>query len=179
MPEIKKYLCLAALGAHHHKLAHDLAWAIDRRGCEILECRITPLGDKFSAVMLLAGNWSAMGKMESALPGLADHFGLSIQFEHARAATSAPDFRPYAAEVIAPQHPRLFTNLIGFFADQGVHVYEASNQSYQSSMTGAHMCNIHMALQVPVDQHPQTLRDAFMDVCDELHADGLLDPIKT
>lgn len=179
MPEIKKYLSIAALGSSRDKLAHDLAHAIGRRGCEILECRITPLGDRFSAVMLLAGNWSAMGKMESALPGLADHLGLAIQFEHTKAAAPAPGFRPYAAEVIAPQNPHLFAELISFFTGQGVNVYEASTQSYQSGMTGADMCNIHMSLQVPISQHPQTLRDAFMDVCDELHADGLLDPIKT
>src|SRR5699024_5148912 len=102
MPEIKKYLSVAVLGAHRDRLAYDLIQAIAHRGCEILECRITPLGSHFSASMLLAGNWSAMGRMESALPGLADYFDLSIQFEHTRMATPSPESRPYAAEVIAP-----------------------------------------------------------------------------
>lgn len=179
MPEIKKHLSLVALGTSRDKLAHDLVHAIGRRGCEILECRITPLGDHFAAVLLLAGNWSAMGKMASALPGLAEHLGLSIQFEHTEPSEPARDYRPYAAEVVAPQQPRLLAELMTFFADQGVIVAETSAQTYPSGMTGADMCTAHLSLHVPLHQHPQTLRDAFMDICDELHADGLLDPIKT
>ncbi|RJS92671.1 glycine cleavage system protein R [Salinisphaera sp. Q1T1-3] len=179
MPEIKKYLSIVVLGESRDRLAHDLVSAIARRGCEIEECRITPLGDRFSAVMMLAGNWSAMGKMESALPGLAEHLGLAIQFEHTHHAEPAPDFRPYAAEIVAPQHPRLLGELMSFFSEQDVRVHEASVQAYDSGMTGAAMCTMHMSLQVPLNQHPQTLRDAFMDICDDLNADGLLDPIKT
>lgn len=179
MPEIKKYLSLTALGVHRERLAHDLIGAIARRGCEIEECRITPLGDHFSAVLLIAGNWSAMGKMESALPGLAEHLGLVVQFEHTQRAEPLPDYRPYAAEVVAPQQAKLLGELVVFFADQDVHVHELSVQAYESGMTGAAMCTVHMSLQVPLSQHPQTLRDAFMDVCDDLNADGLLDPIKT
>jgi glycine cleavage system transcriptional repressor len=179
MPEIKKYLSIVALGANRDKLARDLVGAIGRRGCEISECRITPLGDHFSASMLLCGNWSAMGKMESALPGLAEHLGLSVQFQHTRPAEPQSDFRPYAAEVVAPQQPRLLAELLDFFTDQGTSVIEVSCQAYDSGLTGAAMCTMHMAVHVPTNHHPQTLRDAFMDVCDDLHADGLLDPIKT
>lgn len=179
MPEIKKYLSIVALGGNRDKLARDLVGAIARRGCEISECRITPLGDQFSASMLLRGNWSAMGKMESALPGLAEHLGLAVQFEHARPAQAQPDFRPYAAEVVAPQQPGLLGELLDFFTDQGTQVIEISAQSYESGLTGALMCTMHLAVNVPTSHHPQTLRDAFMDVCDDLHADGLLDPIKT
>lgn len=179
MPQIKKYLSLMALGGTRDKLARDLVTAITRRGCEIVECRINPLGDHSSAALLLAGNWSAMGKMESALPGIADHLGLAIQFQHTQPSTPDTDYRPYAAEVIAPQQPQLLGELLGFFVDQGTQVVEISAQAYDSGLTGAAMCTLHMALHVPLDQHPQTLRDAFMDICDELHADGLLDPIKS
>lgn len=179
MPETKKYLSVVALGAQRDQLSRDLVTAIARRGCEISDCRITPLGDHFSACLLLAGNWSAMGKMESALPGLAERLGLSIQYQHTRPAQVRTQYRPYAAEVVAPQQSRLLDELIGFFSDQDVSVHEASVQAYQSALTGADMCTLHLSLQVPIDHHPQTLRDAFMDICDELHADGLLDPIKT
>ncbi len=179
MPEIKKYLSVVALGAARDKLARDLVNAIARRGCEVTECRITPLGEHFAAALLLSGNWSAMGKMESALPGLAEHLGLAIQFDHSRPSGGAPNFRPYAAEVVAPQQPQLLGELLDFFTNQGVGVVEVSAQAYESGLTSAEMCTIHLALQVPLNQHPQTLRDAFMDLCDDLHADGLLDPIKT
>ena len=179
MPEIKKYLSIVALGASRDKLAREFMGAVARRGCEIDECRIMPLGDRFSAALLLSGNWSTMGKMESAMPGLAEQLGLSVHCQHARRGEPETQFRPYAAEVVAPQQPGLLNELINFFSDQDTRVVEISAQSYDSGMTGAAMCTLHLALQVPISHHPQTLRDAFMDVCDELHADGLFDPVKT
>lgn len=179
MPEVKKHICLVALGPSRDRLAADLVNAIVRRGCDITECRIIPLGGHFSAALMLTGNWSEMAKMESALPGLADHLGLAIQYDHGRVEVSATDFRPYSAEIIAPQQPRLLGELLDFFCQQGVRVVETNTQVFDSAFTGATMCNIHLALQVPMSQHPQTLRDSFMDLCDDLHADGLLDPIKT
>lgn len=179
MPEIRKHLCLVALGTNRDRLAADLVNAIARRGCNISDCRITPLGTHFAAALMLSGNWSAMAKMETALPGLADDLGLSIQYEHGHPNGSAAEFRPYAAEIIAAQQPRLLGVLLDFFMQQGVGVVEVSAQDYNSGLTGADMCTVHLALHVPLSQHPQLLRDSFMDLCDELQADGLLDPIKT
>lgn len=179
MPEINKHLCLVALGRSRERLAADLIGAISRRGCTVTECRIAPLGAHFSAVIMLSGNWSVMARMESALPGIAEHLGLAIHHDHGQPQGNTADFRPYTVEVIAPQQPRLLGELLDFFDQQGTRVVEVSTQAYDSVFTGASMCNIHLALHVPMAQHPQTLRDTFMDLCDDLHADGLIDPVKT
>lgn len=179
MPQMRKYLALVALAPSRERLAGDLVDAIEKRGCEVAECRIAPLGQQFSAALLLTGNWSALGKLESALPGLAEALGLNVHAAHTESAEDATDFRPYAAEIIAPQHGKLLGELLGFFAAQDVRVMDINAQAYESGYTGAALTSINLALHVPLNQHPQTLREAFMDLCDDLHADGLLDPIKT
>lgn len=179
MPEIRKYLSLVALAPDRERLASDLVAAVDKRGCEIMECRIGPLGAHVAAALLISGNWSALGKFESALPGLAEQLGLLIHSAHTEAAPEAADHRPYAAEVVAPQQSRLLGELVQFFGAQEVRVTEVSAQAYDSAYTGAAMCSVHLNLQVPLNQHPQTLRESFMDLCDDLHADGMLDPIKS
>ena len=73
----------------------------------------------------------------------------------------------------------LLGELVGFFRGQGARVVEITSQGYDSGYTGGAMCGVHIALQVPMTQHPQTLRESFMDLCDDLHADGMLDPIKS
>ena len=176
---MRKYLSLTALAPYRERLAGDLITAVTKRGCEIADCRIAPLGRQFCAALLLSGNWSALGKLESALPGLAEQLGLQVHFAHTEAAPQAGDTRPYAAEIVAPQHGDLLPELLDFFATQEVTVTEIGAQTYESGYTGAAMCSIHMTLLVPLNQHPQTLRESFMDLCDDLHADGLLDPIKS
>lgn len=160
-------------------MALDLLDAISKRGCEIMECRIAPLGDQFSVALLVAGNWSALGKLESALPGLAEKLELQLHHVHGDGPPDASDYRPYVAEVSAPRQNALLRELLAFFHTNGVRVVEANAQAYDSGYTGGAMSNVHLALQVPMNQHPQTLRESFMDLCDELHADGMLDPIKS
>lgn len=167
------------MAPYRERLAGDLISAVTKRGCEVADCRIAPLGRQFCAALLLTGNWSALGKLESALPGLAEQLGLQLQFAHTETAAQPNNYRPYAAEIVAPQHSDLMAELLTFFGTQDVPVTEIAAQTYESGYTGAAMCNIHMTLLVPLNQHPQTLREAFMDLCDDLHADGLLDPIKT
>ena len=179
MPEMRKHLALVALTPFRERLAADLVNAVEKRGCEVTECRIMPLGQQFSASLLISGNWSALGKLESALPGLAEALELEILSAHTQPTEDATDYRPYAAEIIAPQHGKLLGELLSFFGTQDVRVIEINAQAYESGYTGAALTNINLALHVPLNQHPQTLREAFMDLCDDLHADGLLDPIKT
>lgn len=179
MPEVRKYLAFTALAPHRDRLALDLVGAIDKRGCEVVECRIAPLGGQFAAAMLITGNWSALGKLDSALPGLAEQLGLQVHAAHTETPDLSSDYRPYTAEVVAPQQPKLVSELVGFFVGQEVQVAEVNAQAYDSGFTGASMCNVHLALHVPLSQHPQTLRESFMDLCDDLHADGMLDPIKS
>lgn len=179
MPETRKYLSLVALASDRDQLASELIGAVDQRGCEVVECRLSPVGRQAAAVLLISGNWSAVGKLESALPGLAEQMGLQIHCAHSDLAEASREFRPYVAELIAPQQAGLLGDLVNFFAPQDVRVTEINAQTYESTHTGASLCNVHLALQVPLNQHPQALRESFMDLCDELHADGMLDPVKS
>ncbi|MGH8457923.1 MAG: glycine cleavage system protein R, partial [Nevskiales bacterium] len=92
---------------------------------------------------------------------------------------SQSNLRPYGVEVVAPRRADLLNHVLTFFDAQEVRVREILTQEYASGYTGAEMCNLHLVVHVPVDQHPQALRDAFMDLCDEMNADGMFDPIKS
>lgn len=172
-------LSISVLGGASSNIALDLFRAIRERGCEVEDCRIAPVGDRLAANMVISGNWSALGRLETALPGIAQKLDLQVRFERCGPRQPLPQFRPYAADVIAPQQPELLVHLLEFFDGQGVNVAEISTQKYASTYTGAEMCSVQMVLHVPVNQHPQALRESFMDLCDDLNADGMLDPIKT
>ena len=179
MPPIENLLSLSVLATPRPQLALELFRAIRERGCEVEDCRIASVGDRLSASLLISGSWAALGRLETAMPGIAQKLDLLVQFSRCGPREPAPDFRPYAVEVIAPQQQDLLVHLLEFFAGQDVDVPEVMVQKYASQHTGAGMCSVHMVVHVPVNQHPQALRESFMDLCDDLNADGLLDPIKT
>ncbi|MEK6806814.1 MAG: ACT domain-containing protein [Pseudomonadota bacterium] len=175
----ENHLSISVLAKPRPQLAMELFKNIRERGCEIEDCRIAPLGDRLAASLVVSGNWSALAKLETALPGIATKLELQVQFTRCGAREQNPEFRPYAVDVIAPQQQDLLVHLLDFFKKQNVDVAEISSQKYASTYTGASMCSVQMVLHVPVNQHPQALRESFMDLCDDLNADGMLDPIKT
>ena len=179
MSPVEKYLSISVLARARPQLSLDLLKAIRERGCDVEDCRIAPIGDQIAATLLVYRNWSALGKLETALPGIAERLELHAQFVRCNERPSTPDFRPYAVEVIAPQPTDLIMHLLEFFQSQDVDIAEIVTQKYASTYTGADMCSVQMVLHVPVNQHPQALRESFMDLCDDLNADGMLDPIKS
>jgi glycine cleavage system transcriptional repressor len=174
-----EYLSISVLAPPRPQISLELFRAIRERGGEVEDCRIAPLGDRLTVNMVVSGNWSTLGRLETALPGIAEKLELQVRFERCGSREPNPEYRPYAADVIAPQQPELLVHLLEFFQAQDVLVPEMNTQKYQSGHTGASMCSVQLVLHVPVNQHPQALRESFMDLCDDLNADGMLDPIKT
>lgn len=172
-------LSISVLARPRPELALELFRAINERGGEVEDCRFAPVGDLLTTNMVVSGNWSALGRLETALPGIAEKLDFQVRFQRCGMREQNPDFRPYAADVIAPQQPDLLVHLLEFFHGQGVEVAEMTTQKYVSTHTGAGMYSMQMVLHVPSNQHPQALRESFMDLCDDLNADGMLDPIKT
>jgi glycine cleavage system transcriptional repressor len=179
MSSIENQLSISVLAQPRPQLGLELLRAIRERGCEVEECRISPIGDRMAANLFISGSWAALGRLETALPGIAQKLELHVQFIRSAARVPTPDFRPYAVDVVAPQQPDLLVHLLEFFHGQDVEVSEINTQKYSSTYTGAGMCSVQMVVHVPVNQHPQALREAFMDLCDDLNADGILDPIKS
>lgn len=179
MSRVENQLALSVLALARPNLPLDLFRAIRERGCDVEDCRLSPIGDQLGASLIVSGTWAALGKLEMALPGLAQKLELQILFSRCGQRGQMPDYRPYAVEVVAPQQQDLIVHLLEFFNGQDVLVAEIMTQKYASSYTGAGMYSVQLVVHVPVNQHPQSLRESFMDLCDDLNADGLLDPLKT
>jgi glycine cleavage system transcriptional repressor len=179
MPETRNLLALTAIGPEREGQVPELVRTILERGCEIVECRLAHLDACFTASIVVTGNWSSLGRLETALPSLAERLSLKLHLHRCETGPSQSNLRPYGVEVVAPRRADLLSHLLAFFDAQEVRVREILTQEYTSGYTGAEMCNLHLVVHVPLDQHPQALRDAFMDLCDELNADGMFDPIKS
>lgn len=179
MPPVEKHLLLTLCARTRPGFPQDLVRAISSRNCSVRECRLARIGDRITANLLVVGNWSALGRLETALPGLCEQLDMQVIATRCGDRSDEPDWRPYSVEVVSPLQPELLDHLLDFFASQGVEVVDVAMHPYVSSYTGADMCTVHMVVHVPVNHHPQALRESFLDVCDDLGVDGVFDPIKS
>jgi len=81
-------------------------------------------------------------------------------------------------DVVALDHPGIVYRLAEFFSSRDINIEELSTATYAAAHTGTPMFSVHMTVNVPASMHIASLREEFMDFCDELNLDAVLEPVK-
>lgn len=176
---MKQYLVVSALGEDRPGILHDIARSVRDCGCSIAESRMTVLGGEFAMLLLVSGNWNAVTKLETQLPKLEQRLKLTIASR--RTAERAPrhELIPYAVDVVCVDQPGIVLSLANFFAEREIGIADLSTRSYPAMHTGAPMFSVQMAINIPADIRIGGLREEFMDFCDQLNLDAIMEPIKS
>ena len=81
---------------------------------------------------------------------------------------------PYSVEVASLDHPGIVNNIASFFSERNINIVNLHTESYSAPHTGTPMFALHMTIGISADTNIAQLRDAFMQVCDELNLDAEL-----
>jgi glycine cleavage system transcriptional repressor len=174
----KTYLVISTLGEDRPGIVNALSKAVLEHGCNVEDSRMTVLGGEFAAILLVEGKWNTLAKVENALPELERQLGLTIMSKRTGERTTEANLLPYAVDVISMDHPGIVNNLAGFFAERSINIEDMSTSTYAAAHTGTPMFAVHMTVGIPADLHIAALREEFMDYCDGLNLDAVLEPLK-
>ncbi len=168
---MKQFLAVSAIGSDRAGLVHEFTRTIADCGGSISESRMLCLGGDFGLQMLIGGNWHALAK-------LAEAAGLVVHLRRTEGKTRREDHVPYSIDVVCVDQPGIVAGLAGFFASRSIDIDEVATRSYTASQTGAAMFSVQMMINVPTRIHVSQLREDFMDYCDSLNLDAILEPVK-
>lgn len=174
----KTFLVILALGEDHPGIVYALSKTILEHGCSIEDSRMTVLGGEFAVMLLIEGKWNTLAKVENALPELERQLGLTIVTKRTGERATGRNLLPYAVDVVAMDQPGIVNNLAGFFADRKINIEDMATSTYAAAYTGTPMFSVHMTVGIPGDMHIGALREEFMDYCDGLNLDAVLEPLK-
>ncbi|QIK37923.1 glycine cleavage system protein R [Caldichromatium japonicum] len=174
----KTYLVISALGEDRPGIVSQLSKLILDQGCNIEDSRMTVLGGEFAAMLLVEGKWNMLAKIENALPEIERQLGLTIVCKRTGERASGHNLLPYAVDVVAMDHPGIINQLASFFAERDINIEDLSTTTYAAAHTGTPMFAVHMTVGIPADIHIAALREDFMDYCDALNLDAVLEPVK-
>ncbi len=178
MPPKKNYLVISALGKDRPGIVDRLSGAILDQGCNVNDARMTVLGGEFAILLMVEGNWNTLAKLEDSLPALQRELDLTMIAKRTEGRVAGKDLLPYAVEVVALDHPGIVHNLASFFSRRNINIEDMITTTYAAAHTGTPMFSVHMSVGIPADLHIASLRDEFMDFCDSLNLDAVLEPIK-
>jgi glycine cleavage system transcriptional repressor len=179
MPARKNYLVISALGPDRPGIVDILSGAILDHGCNIVDSRMTVLGGEFAILLMVEGPWNTLAKVENGLPELEQELGMTIIAKRTEGRPQGQNLLPYAVEVVALDHPGIVKQLASFFSQRNINIEDLATTSYAAAHTGTPMFAVNMTVGIPSGLHLGTLRDEFMEYCDSLNLDAVLEPIKS
>jgi len=171
-------LVITALGKHTPQVAMQFNKAITDAQCNISESRMTTLGNEFAALMMISGTWNAIAKFENLVPKLEKQLNITINIRRTDAFQPATELMPYAIDVVCCNREGVVYELVKFFTDNDIHIQEIYTSSYQANHTGTSMFSLHLTIHIPTQHSLATLRGEFMEFCDRMNLDAIMEPVK-
>ena len=171
------YLVISTIGTDQPGIVNKLAKACSSNQCNIIDSRMTVLGGEFAVIMMVSGSWDSIAKLENALPALSDELNLTTTVKHTKQRDTAPSMA-YSVSVVALDNPGIVHELAQFFSSQNINIDDLQTGTYSAPHTGTQMFNLNMNIRIPANTHIATLRDEFMDFCDEMNLDAMIEPLR-
>jgi glycine cleavage system transcriptional repressor len=176
---MKQHLAISAIGSDRTGMVHELTRIVAECGGNISESRMTNLGTEFAMLLLVSGNWHSLAKLETELKKLAYTSSLTVQLKRTEPRGTRTDMLPYSVDVVCLDQSGIVSGLSGFFSSRGVDIAEVSTRTYPAAHTGAQMFAVQMVVNVPGRIQVAQLREDFMEFCDSLNLDAILEPVKS
>ena len=175
---MKQHIAISAIGSDRTGMVHDLTKIVADCSGSISESRMTALGNEFAMLLLVGGNWHSLAKLETELQKLAADTGLSVHIKRTEPRGPRTEMVPYSVDVVCLDQTGLVAELSGFFSSRSIDIAEVATRNYPAPHTGAQMFSVQMIANVPKRVQISQLREEFMEFCDSMNLDAILEPVK-
>ena len=169
---------ISALGQDRAGLISELSQTVLNTGCNIEDSRMSILGGEFAIIMLASGAWNNIAKLEDSLAVTGEKLGLLISCRRTQPRKLSHDEIPYTIEVVSLDHPGIVQQIAGFFSKRNINIHDMYTGSHRAAHTGSPMFTLSMTVEIPATTHISTLREQFMEFCDQLNLDAIMEPVK-
>lgn len=171
-------LAVTLLATQQQHFMAELFTAIHESKCHILEIRSSHLGQARACYLLIQGHWNQLAKFENALDFLQKRLDIKIQTLRTEPAEKGEAYLPYSVESISFAQEPIIEAISRFLLERDIDIAEISGSSYQAPYLESSVFSSKFIILVPPSVQLMMLREEFMDLCDQLNIDAILEPIK-
>lgn len=176
---MKQLAVISAVGRDRVGFVHQISQLVADCSGNIVESHMTGMGSEFAMLILVSGNWHSIAKLEGELAKLKDNGDMNVEIHRTERRPRADDLLPYAIDVVCLDQPGIVANLSSFYSNREIEISEFNTSTYAAAHTGTPMFSVQMVVNIPAATQIAELRDEFMDFCDELNIDAIMEPHKT
>jgi glycine cleavage system transcriptional repressor len=173
---MSEHLVITALGDDRPGIVDELSNALFRRDLNIEDSRMSVLGGEFAVLLLVSGSGEAIDDFVADTPELEQSLNMKLLVKLTTSAAEQQALVPYTVEVVAIDHPGIVHKLASFFSAKQINIVDLNTQRYAAAHTATPMFAVNMTIGIPADIAIKTLRDEFINMCDELNLDASMTP---
>jgi len=159
------------------RVAH-ITQAIADCDCAVLESRMASLANDAVFSLLVEGNWNHIARLENMLEQIASELEIKAFCSRSETSNSADNKLPYSAEVFGLRDNSLLSDLAAFFIANSIGIREMTTSCHPAHHTETPLFTAHFILELPSNIRLITLREDFLDFCDNSNLDAILEPVK-
>ncbi|QWF71411.1 transcriptional regulator [Methylomonas paludis] len=171
-------LAISVLGNKTKDLVVETLAAVSACQCHVLELRTSNLTQLTALYVLINGNWNHIAKLEGLLDAIAKRNGVNINFMRPEKDQLTESGVPYTLETISLDKKDILVAVTTFLVERGIVIEEITASSHQTAFFSNTVFSSKFILLVPDDVRILSLREEFLDFCDNLNIDAILEPIK-
>jgi peroxiredoxin/glycine cleavage system regulatory protein len=160
---MKELIVICAIGSDRTGLVYDVTRVILDCGGNVLESRMTAMGNEFAMLLLVSGQWHTLTRLENEFKKLSDATSINVTIRRTETRSPRPDAVTYSVDVVCLDQPGVVFNLAGFFSSRGIDIGDVSTRNFAAAHTGASMFH---ADDCACPANSSRLREEFMELCD-------------
>ena len=88
------------------------------------------------------------------------------------------DYLPYSLETISLDKESIVESITAFLFDRDIAIEEITGSSYQAAYIQSAVFSTKFIILIPSSLSLLSLREEFLDFCDQLNIDAILEPLK-
>ncbi len=172
-------LAVTILGNRSKKIMPDILLAVsDCCNCMIVEMSCSHLGQATALYFLIEGNWNHIAKFENSLVSLQKNLELQIHTFRSNKTEKPPQGMPYSLEIIVLEQENIIQHIVAFLCDNNISIQELTATRYQAAYNQNMVFSAKLIVIIPKESPLLSVREQFLDFCDRLNIDAILEPIK-
>lgn len=171
-------LTISATGNKKTHFISEILAVVSSCQCNVMELRMSQLAQSTASYLLVDGNWNHIAKLETLLESLQKR--LEIHIHTLRPGSKYIEFEgiPYSLETLSLDRNNVIENIITFLFEHEISVEEINASSYQAPYMQTPVFSTKFILFIPPEVRLLVLREEFLDFCDQLNIDAIIEPIK-
>jgi glycine cleavage system transcriptional repressor len=171
-------LVITVLGNNKKNFIAKILPAVSESYCKIIDIRATRAHSVTSVHALIEGNWNQIAKFEATMENLQHLMDLQITMLRPEKILSDVEFLPYTIETISTASNEIIEHIATFLDARNITIEEIAGSQYQAAYLETDVFSTKFIIFIPPELRILTLREEFLDFCDQLNIDAILEPIK-